>query len=135
MMFSSDRVVIFNLKGKLETKSFSFSSVPHNLVIATSDEKEIPLSSSVPSFFTLNKAYPNPFNPSTYISYSIQKPAYINLSVFNVAGKKVEDLISSNHSIGDYSISWNAKQIPSGVYFVKLSANNQNLTQKIILIK
>ena len=85
--------------------------------------------------FKLNQNYPNPFNPSTKISYSLPKDEYVTLNVYNIAGKEVAKLVDGLRSAGEYSVSFNASELPSGVYFYKLNAGSFSQIKKMVLTK
>jgi len=96
--------------------------------------------SNIPDQFNLYPAYPNPFNPSVTISYSIADDMNIQLKVFNLQGELVATLVNDYKSNGEYSITWkgindNGKQVSSGVYIIQLSAGNFIQSQKIIFQK
>jgi hypothetical protein len=88
-----------------------------------------------PSTFNLEQNYPNPFNPSTTIKYSIQKNAYVNLSVYNMLGQKVTELVNEMMSAGEYQIEFNSAELSSGVYIAKLISGNYTQLIKMILAK
>jgi flagellar hook assembly protein FlgD len=79
--------------------------------------------------------YPNPFNPTTTISYQIAETGHVNISVYNINGQLVETLINERITEGFYSTIWNANNISSGLYFYKLAAGNQTITKKMLLLK
>ena len=85
--------------------------------------------------------FPNPFNPSTTISYTLSESGFINLSIYNIKGQKIESLINELKPRGVYNIEWNGldlnnKSVGSGIYFVNLTINSRLLkTHKILLIK
>ena len=83
----------------------------------------------------MGQSYPNPFNPVTYIDYAIPEPDFINLSIYDINGKLIETLYSGNKLAGYHTISWNASNIPSGTYFIRLSSRNYNATRKVSLLK
>jgi hypothetical protein len=89
----------------------------------------------VPEYFTLYQNYPNPFNPTTNITYSIPINSKVVIKIYNVAGKEVETIENSVRSAGTYTITFDAKQLASGVYFYKLTANNHSATKKFVLMK
>ena len=91
--------------------------------------------SQVPQSFNLSQNYPNPFNPTTTIDYQIPKQSHVRLSVYDILGNKVEDLVNENKSAGKYSINFNASSLSSGTYFYQLEAGNYMQTKKLILIK
>ena len=85
--------------------------------------------------------YPNPFNPSTTISFSLQQEELIELEVYNLKGQKVKQLINSRLSAGLYSVTWNGtdskdQPISSGIYFYKLIVNGKTQAMnKCLLLK
>ncbi len=88
-----------------------------------------------PEYFTLYQNYPNPFNPTTNISYSIPTNSRVVIKIYDVAGREVETLENIERTAGSYTITFNAKQLASGVYFYKLTANNYSAAKKFVLIK
>ncbi len=89
---------------------------------------------------SINSVFPNPFNPSTTIEYSLKNDTNIEISVFNMKGQKVVTLLDSHLPSGNYSIEWSgedSKRTPcgSGIYFFKLITNNKAVTRKAILMK
>lgn len=86
--------------------------------------------------FQLFECYPNPFNPSTTISFQLPKREILTLSIFNILGKKVETLIHETLKSGHHSIDWNPNSnIPSGVYWVRLASPNKVDTRKVFYLK
>jgi len=85
--------------------------------------------------FSLNQNYPNPFNPETKISYSIPNKSDVKIAIYNNMGKEVAKYIYENQAAGSYEINWNAKDLPSGVYYYKLISENFSDTKKMILLK
>ncbi|MEJ2196795.1 MAG: T9SS type A sorting domain-containing protein, partial [Ignavibacteriaceae bacterium] len=88
-----------------------------------------------PVSFNLNQNYPNPFNPSTTIEYDIAKEEFITLKIYNVVGEVVETLVNENLTAGNYKITWNAQNVPSGVYFYRLTAGTFKEFKKMMLLK
>ena len=88
-----------------------------------------------PLVYKLSAPFPNPFNPVTTISYEISKYDFVNISVFDINGQLVENLVNGMVSSGQYSIVWNASQYPSGIYFIKMISDAYNSTEKVLLIK
>ena len=80
-------------------------------------------------------AYPNPFNPSTTLEYSISSPALIQLSIYNVLGQKVETLINGKQNAGKHTFHWEAKNHPAGIYLAVLNNGSESKTTKMVLIK
>ncbi|MBU0712671.1 lamin tail domain-containing protein [bacterium] len=85
--------------------------------------------------FDLQPAYPNPFNPSTTISWNLDRAGDYELAAYNMLGQKVDVISKSFGPAGAYTINWNARQLPSGVYFIQLDAQDRHITQKVLLIK
>jgi hypothetical protein len=79
--------------------------------------------------------YPNPFNPTTTISYSIPAPGHVSLSVYNIAGQKVAALVSGNMNAGNYGITFDGSNLPSGLYFYCIDAGKFNKTGRMLLVK
>ncbi|MAJ43229.1 MAG: hypothetical protein CMF96_00605, partial [Candidatus Marinimicrobia bacterium] len=88
-----------------------------------------------PFEFILNQAYPNPFNPSTNISYILPVDTHVTINIFDIEGRNITTLIDRINTVGSHRVEWNASNYPSGVYFVKLEAGEFKQTQKIMFIK
>ncbi len=88
-----------------------------------------------PTSFDLFQNYPNPFNPSTKIRYSVTAAGLVTLKVYNMLGQEVKTLVSTNKEAGVYEVSFDATNLPSGVYVYELKQNNMSLTKKMTLIK
>jgi len=85
--------------------------------------------------YNLDQNYPNPFNPSTTISYSIAQDGLVSLKVFDVLGDEVATLIDELKTAGNYSVEFNAQDLPSGVYFYQLQVDRFVETKKLILLR
>ncbi|HSW56320.1 MAG TPA: T9SS type A sorting domain-containing protein [Ignavibacteriaceae bacterium] len=94
-----------------------------------------PPSSEKPTEYSLMQNYPNPFNPTTTISYSIPKNGLVMLKVYDILGTEVAELANEVKEAGNYSITFNALELPSGIYFYTLSSGNFTTTKKLILLK
>ena len=90
---------------------------------------------TLPKNFTLSQNYPNPFNPGTVISYSLPSASNVKLTVFNTLGQKIKTLVSGYKPAGNYSINFNASDLPNGIYFYQLEAGQYSQIKKMILIK
>ncbi|MFY0696214.1 MAG: lamin tail domain-containing protein [Balneola sp.] len=88
-----------------------------------------------PTEFTLGQNYPNPFNPTTNINYSVGEAGPVNITVYNVMGQKVAELLNTTKNAGNYQITWNATGVASGIYYYRLTAPGQVLTRQMTLIK
>ncbi|MDD5766389.1 MAG: T9SS type A sorting domain-containing protein, partial [Candidatus Marinimicrobia bacterium] len=90
--------------------------------------------SNLPKLITLESNFPNPFNPSTTIPFTLNSEMYVKLTVFNIIGQEVKTLVDERRPSGKYCIRFDASGFPSGVYFYKLIAGNENLIHKMILM-
>ena len=88
-----------------------------------------------PERFSLGQNFPNPFNPSTTIKYSIPKNSLVRLKVYNILGEEVAILVNEEKPVGTYEVKFNATNLPSGVYFYRLQAGSFVETKKMIIIK
>lgn len=94
----------------------------------------------LPKEFTVSKNYPNPFNPSTTIDYSVPRKSKVNLTVYNVLGQKVATLVNTEMAAGKYRAVWDGKAdngstLSSGIYFYKFEADNFVKTSKMVMLK
>ena len=85
--------------------------------------------------FDLLKNYPNPFNPTTTISYNLNRASEVKLTIYNAIGQEVQTLFKQHQLQGSHEITWDAGDQPSGVYFCELKADGQSSVRKMILIK
>jgi hypothetical protein len=83
----------------------------------------------------LQGAVPNPFNPITRIGYVLPREDFVRLSVFDVKGRMVEQLVARTQLAGEHVVEWDAGQHASGIYFYRLTAGNRTLTKKMVLLK
>ena len=89
----------------------------------------------MPDQFTLEQNFPNPFNPTTMINYSIAKEGHVRLIVFNAIGNKVATIVNENKPAGNYSIQLNGSNLSSGIYLYRLESGNFSATKKFMLLK
>jgi hypothetical protein len=89
----------------------------------------------LPEILTINKVYPNPFNPITTIRYGLAQNSDVQISIYDINGRLITTLINEFQITGYHSITWDASSYPSGIYFINISASNYSVTQKIVLIK
>ncbi len=88
-----------------------------------------------PAKFELHANYPNPFNPTTTLSFSLTRAGEVSLVVYNVLGEQVAVLQQGTLNAGEHQLNWNASALASGVYFARLSAFGATADQKMLLIK
>jgi len=96
--------------------------------------EEIPMTSK------LAQNYPNPFNPTTGIQYQLPKQEYVSLTIYNVVGQAIKELVSDNRAAGSYTVLWDGtdesgKSVPAGIYFYKIRAGDFIDCKKMLLVK
>jgi hypothetical protein len=121
-----DLSVMVSSEGKI-TKPFYPDSD-----IFTSMDNEFP---DLENDFKLNQNFPNPFNPSTIITYRIPQNGFTNLKLYNIQGEEVAHLINEMQSPGNYSLVFNAEGLPSGTYFYTLESGHFSKTRKFLILK
>jgi hypothetical protein len=89
----------------------------------------------MPKDLALQQNYPNPFNPATVIKYELSVPRSVTLIVYDMLGREVAVLVNGEKPAGTYSVTWNAANLTSGVYFYKLTAGNFTQTKQMLLLK
>ncbi|RLC56818.1 MAG: hypothetical protein DRH89_04855 [Candidatus Cloacimonadota bacterium] len=122
--------------GKYENKSI-FSGRQEYSIMRFADENE---PENIVSKPVLKGNYPNPFNPTTTISFSLPNEQEIELTIYNIKGQKVKQLINGQLTAGQHSMIWdgkdtNDKSVGSGIYFYKLKTGNDVLTRKMLMMK
>ena len=90
---------------------------------------------SVASSYTLLMSYPNPFNPTTTIRYSIPQTAIVTLEIFDEVGRHVATLVNEKKEVGEHSVLFDASKLGSGVYICRLITGENVLTNKLVLLK
>jgi uncharacterized protein YdaL len=110
------------------------NSIPYDGSDYTPDE--VPENSPItPSVYKLHQNYPNPFNPATTITYDIPVRSHVNLSIYNILGQKVAELINEVQAAGRYNVKWEASEFSSGVYLYKIEAGGFTSVKKLVLLK
>jgi hypothetical protein len=102
-----------------------------NPVLTEAEEQQVGL----PIVASLEQNYPNPFNATTSISYTLAEAGNVNLSVYDISGRRVATLVDGYQEAGEHSVSWEASGVSSGVYFYKLSTADYTATKKMHLLK
>ena len=93
-------------------------------------------SPDIPTSVGLNQNYPNPFNPSTQITYQLNEPGNVSLTVYSLTGQKVQTLLNGEFKqAGSYSVPFEAQNLASGIYIYRLRAGSQTFTRKMTLLK
>lgn len=136
-----DRSVVIGADGFIKYKGSTFVDSDYEDVVEVIEDELAVLNTSsepednFPVSIRLDQNYPNPFNPSTTITYSLKSATSVKLQVFNVLGKEVATLVDEVQPSGNQTISWNATSVPSGIYMYRLTAGDQVLTRRMMLIK
>ena len=89
----------------------------------------------VPVLYSLGQNYPNPFNPETRIDYTIPKQQHILLRVYNILGVMVKELVNEVKPAGNYTITFDGSDLPSGVYVYRIQAEGFSENKKMTLLK
>jgi len=136
----SKEEIIINLDDVIQNvglRLFSFIYKPNFTVDVKEPEQ-------LPEEFNLYPNFPNPFNPTTQIRFKVPEYSFVSIKVYNSLGKEIKQLLEKNFSPGNYTISWDSKGsddilLPSGVYFIRLSATGRaekyTKTIKAVLLK
>lgn len=111
------------------------SVIQHKLVIRLDEVSATPQPVAQVESFVMRPAYPNPFNPSTRISFDLAQSVAVKFRVFNIIGEEVAMLNLGLKQAGSHEFEWNASALSSGVYFGKIEAGANTLTQKLVLMK
>ena len=127
---STTLIIVAPESDELFTASGDFNV--ETIIVANEDSQ---VTVGMPTELTLSKAYPNPFNPSTSMSVYVPADGVVNLSVFNIMGQEVATLHSGNMSAGNHTVTWNASNMTTGMYFVRAESSNGVAVQKVMLMK
>ena len=144
-------VLIFDISGQnsVETLDLNFSSVSsnsfQNIVLANGNAQQIEYTimekateqiDISPEDYQLYSLYPNPFNPSLNISFSISTPGITDITIYNSNGQEVGNILKNEYlQTGNYNFFWDASNNPSGLYFVKLENQNFSQIKKALFLK
>jgi hypothetical protein len=126
----TNRTIRFGLLSEDEMMIlFGYYYIPPPTAVENRESPELPQS------FALEQNYPNPFNPETTIRYGLPHSAEIDLAVYDVSGKLVTRLMQGKQTAGNYSLVWHAGNLASGMYFVRLTAGQFQVTRKVLLLR
>ena len=138
---NGDRIASFQIKDptssgvavKFGNREGDYAPV---LTVVTDPSTKIDISdATIPQSFKLHQNYPNPFNPTTIITFQLPEASEVNISVYNILGKKIATLINRKMKIGHHTAYWNASNIPTGMYLYKITAGSFVDVKKCILMK
>ena len=137
--YNNNKILIFDMDRTNSTQSIKLNYDGeinlNKAIVADWNGNGIHPNLTSASQFSLNDAYPNPFNPSTTISYSLNDTNPVRVEIYNINGKLVETLVNEYQTAGTQQVKWNAAGQASGVYFIKVTAQNLSKMQKVIYIK
>ncbi len=109
--------------------------IGHDSVKGVLTNLKVAVDSDAPDAFAVDQNSPNPFNPTTTISFSVPEAGNVTIDVFNVAGQRVDTVVSDLMSAGSHSVTWNASEFSAGVYFYTVKTDNFTRTMKMTLLK
>jgi len=111
------------------------NSANSNQACATTTITAIIQGSEIPKIFKLYQNYPNPFNPVTSIKFNIPNPSFVNITIYDALGRKLDELVNTKLIAGYYNAEWNASNYASGIYFYRIEAGDYIAEMKMVLIK
>jgi hypothetical protein len=91
--------------------------------------------SALPDAYSLDQNHPNPFNPTTTISFSMPEPGKVQLTIYDIAGRQISALVSGWRNAGYHEVTWDASNLPSGIYFYRIETDQFTAVKKMVLIK
>jgi len=129
------RIYPYSLTGSV-TATVSLA-IHNNVVICgtTSRVVGIDRQNNIPTAYALQQNFPNPFNPMAIIRYDIPKASFVRINVYDILGEEIRSLVSEEKSPGTYEVTFDAKNLPSGIYFYTIRAGEFNQSRKMILMK
>ncbi len=128
--FSPREAKIYKIQGTYALPKLHGSTSTNGISMGLGTEER-----NQPTKFLLYRNYPNPFNPSTLISYDIPAFTKVSIAVFDVLGRRIKELLSQFQGPGHYSIRFDASDIPSGLYFYRMEAGNFTDTRTLVVVK
>jgi hypothetical protein len=129
---SSDAFTFVKLEGDSQGQGLSGWSNSGENFEATGAQQAVPLQ---PTSFRLWGAYPNPFNPTTAISYELRAASHISLKIYDTAGRLVATLVDGWHEAGEHKATFDGSSLSSGLYLLRLQAGEFSAAQKMVLLK
>ena len=138
LIFSIDNVPFsFNELNILIEDGILLSHDDLDVVVASKEGQQIPVVYNVveSKSFKIENSYPNPFNPSTNLTYQVEKAGDLKVLVHNILGQQVAELYNGYQTYGSHSLTWDASNMSSGVYYITLELNGQFENSKVMLVK
>jgi hypothetical protein len=109
--------------------------ISDTLWISVNSPTDVSGPAPIPEQNELIDNYPNPFNPATSLRYSLSRPEYVTLTVYDVLGRAVAILVDHREESGNYAVGWDGSAYPSGIYIYRLTVGSYTKTSKMVLIK
>lgn len=106
-----------------------------NAIVSPGNLSAVNDNSTIPQKFALEQNYPNPFNPSTIINFSLAKGGQVTLSVYDLLGQQVSELVNERREAGVYEVKFDGSNLSSGVYFYRLQAGDFVATKRLLLLR
>lgn len=113
----------------------SSTEVNYSTVTVTDITAVDPGHLGIPRTFALRQNYPNPFNPSTAIPFELETSAVVELAIYDMLGRKVQTLADGRLPAGSHSVTWEAENLPGGIYIARLSVDGQNQSRTMTFLK
>jgi len=130
----SGSLYIYSLTGTLE-QTFATGVAPRRVIFDRTSTVDVRFISEVVKGYELKQNYPNPFNPETSIRFSIPKNEFVNLKVYDINGREIENLVNETKQAGTYEVNFNASSLSSGMYFYKITTSSFTSIKKMTLVK
>ncbi|MCC6637065.1 MAG: T9SS type A sorting domain-containing protein, partial [Ignavibacteriaceae bacterium] len=134
--------VSFNPPSELQIISFAqadnqlyIGTIDRGIWKYTDDPTNVEDENNVPTVFNLEQNFPNPFNPSTTIRFSLLKDGFTTLRIYNILGELKAELLNNDMTAGNHSINFDASSFGSGIYLYTLTSNGNSVTKKMTLLK
>jgi len=122
-----------------EYQDLTVTNIQHgeDLIYHTDDfvVLDLKLKTELPTNYYLNDAYPNPFNHSTRLTYGLHKSGTVKIQIYDISGRLITTLTDREHSAGNYTVTWNALDISSGIYLVEMQTGSFSGIKKVMLVK
>ena len=127
----TDRTVVNGIRYTYRLLSHDINGAAHEYETTSEATPDAPM----PTEYALEQNFPNPFNPNTTISYALKEAGFATLKIYNLLGQEVANLVSQQMEIGRYSVTFNAYDLPSGIYIYRLEVNDFTDAKKMMLMK
>jgi hypothetical protein len=123
------------LSGVYAFGNYAYVADNSSLAILRISPTDVEQTTAIPADFSISCNYPNPFNSSTIIGYSLPAPSEVKIDIYNILGQKVKTLLHMKQPAGHHQVVWHAENVPSGAYSYRLQAGNYCETGKMLFLK